>query len=494
MENFILSSTPIEVSDFPNHKEATFLISVLGEYNSNNVLIREDEGEKYHSTIVGYPIVAYLKYDKKGKPEDFGGHELRAKYNSETKKVDYYFATFPIGSVTESWIEERDVEGYEGKKKCILIKSKLWKSRYPEYYKVFDKLWDNGGISSSWEISSSDVKKTAKGKILKAFEFIGNCLLGSSVHGAVKGAGVLEVASNDEFNYELSNAFLNDIKFVNTYANEDVINEVRKGGNNLNKEDDVKTSAVTHEDLWTKVRRAINNANNDKYYNVSIIYPYSFEAYGYSWDRASQEDFVKFSFTVNSDDTVSILSQEEVKMKFAPVTEIEAQVSELQTKLDESEKQIAEAGKLLTESQKEKAELEAQVSELQPYKQKVEEMEEAEKEKELSEKIDQLKTFALEDNLISEEELTSDEKLVQIFAELTLENYETSQEKLEVIKGRKAIQKFKVSKDNSNMEDESLEVSENKNIKKPRTDLNNSESDSIMASATDIMKSWLKKN
>ncbi|GMX64395.1 hypothetical protein Elgi_36640 [Paenibacillus elgii] len=508
MEKFIFSSIPVEVSEFSNHKEVTFLISVLGEYNANNVLIEEEEGEKYHSTIVGYPILAYLKYDKNGRPNDFGGHELRAKHNSETKKVEYYFATFPIGSVTDSWIEEREVAGYEGKRKVILIKSKLWKSRFPEYFKVFDKLWDNGGISSSWEISSSDVKKTAKGKILKAFEFIGNCLLGSSVQGAVKGAGVLEVASEDEVNYELSNALLNDIKNVDNQANissisistdsnqeddkEDIDNYIdlsnNEGGSELGKEGQIKTSAVTHDDLWNKVRRAVSNANSDKYYNVSIIYPYAFEAYGYYWDRASQEDFVKFNFTVNSDDTVSITSQEDVKMKFVPVSEFESQLSELQAKLDDAEKQIAEAGKLLTDATKDKEVLETQVSELQHFKEKVEEMEKAEKERELADKKEELKTFALKDNLISEADLESDDQLAQIFTELTLDTYETSQEKIEVIKGRRAIAKFKETSTNQD-----LETSQVHAIKKPKTDLNNSDSDAIKVSAKDIIRGWIGK-
>jgi hypothetical protein len=503
LENFVLSSLPIEVSDFPNHKEATFLISVLDEYNANNVLIQAEEGEKYHSTIVGYPILAYLKYDKEGKPDDFGGHELRTKYNTETKKVEYYFATHPIGSVIESWIEEREVDGYEGKKKTILIKTKLWKSRFPEYFKVFDKLWDKGRISSSWEISSSEAEKTARGKILKAFEFIGNALLGSSVIGAVHGAGVLEVAENDEMNYELSNAFLNDVKSENistlpdsdTSENDKVdINKYNinsnEGGKDLKKEDQNEVSALTDNDLYRKVRKALNSLNEDKYFYVSMLYPYEFKVVAYTWERSSEEDFITFTYTVNSDDTISIVSQTDVKMKFIPVTEINSQISELQSKLAEANKEIAEAGKLLIEATKEKEVLEAEVEKLTPFKEKVDEMEQAEKVRILTEKKEELKTFTLEDSLISEEELESDEKLVSIFAELTIENFESAQEKIEVIKGKRAIEKYKASK--SENKDE-LDTSEVKNEKKPKTDLNNSDSDSIMFSAADIIKGLIAK-
>lgn len=502
-ESIILSSLPIEVGEFPNHKEVTFLISVLDEYNLNGVLIEKAEGEKYHNTIVGYPILAYLKYDKDGKPEDFGGHELRAKFNSETKEVEYYFATHPIGSVLESWIEKREVDGYEGEKDCILIKTKLWKSRLPEYFKVFDKLWDKGEISSSWEISVSKSEKTNKGKVLKEFEFIGNCILGTTVTGAVKGAGVLEVASADKLNFELSNALLSDILnsdsddiINNNYIGESHIESSNNEGSNeeLSKnkkvvEDTKDVSALTENDLHRKVRKAINSLNEEKYFYLSIIYPYEFTAIAHTWDRESEEDFVKFKYTVNSDDTISITSQTNVKMKFVETETLDNQLSELEEKIKTYESDIAEAGKSITTLTKEKEDLETQISELNKYKEQVEEMEKAENERILSEKKEELKSLALEDELIESSELEEDETLKQIFSELTLENFEASQEKIEVIKGRRAIEKFKQSKQ---VEESELETSESKEGKaNPKRNLN--DSDEMLVSATDAMKAFLSK-
>ena len=508
MENFIFSSTPIEVSEFTNHKEATFLISVLDEYNSNKVLIEKDEGDKYHGTIVGYPILAYLKYDKDGKPEDFGGHELRAKYNSESKEIEYYFATHPIGSVTESWIEEREVDGYKGKKNVILIKTKLWKSRFPEYFKVFDKLWEDGNISSSWEISASKSEKTSKGKKLKEFEFIGNCLLGSKVTGAVKGAGVLEVASDNELNYDLSNAFLQDIRnttVVSTLSDNNSVDDIEQnqdevninlsneGGNeNMGEENQKELSALTDNDLYRKVRKAINSANENKYYYLSQLYPYELKAIAYEWDRESEEDFVQFTYSVNSDDTVSITAQEDVKMTFVPKTQIEAQIAELEEKVTNTEKEVAEAGKSITELSKEKEELETQIAELTKYKEKVEELEQAEKERELASKKEELKSFTLEDSLIAEEEIEEDETLKTIFSELTLENFELSQEKIEVIKGRKAIAKFREKKLTPNQEEVQVSEVEQQEKTKVKTDLNNGDADGVLT-ASDIMKQYLLK-
>ena len=107
-ERIILESRPISISSFTNYKEAIFLISVLDEPDLANRIIPEDAGEEYHQTIIGYPIVAKLKKNILGQPIDFGGHELVIEKTSDGRKKSH-FNTVPIGSVTDSWIEEREV-------------------------------------------------------------------------------------------------------------------------------------------------------------------------------------------------------------------------------------------------------------------------------------------------------------------------------------------------------------------------------------------------
>lgn len=468
MENIVLSSMPIELSDFPNHKEAIFLISVLDEYNLNNVLIEKSEGEKYHKTIIGYPIVAYLKYDANGKPDDFGGHELRAKYNKETKQIEYYFATYPIGSVIDAWIEEREVDGYKGLKSVVLIKTKLWKSRLPEYFKVFDKLWESGKISSSWEISVIESKKTKKGKVLKAFEFIGNCLLGSTVDPAVPGAGVLEVASNDEINYELSKAFAEDIKVLKADQNmsnseiddESVINtddiENNEGGTDMNKPIDVQSNlaSMTDNDLYNKIRKAINanSDNTNKWYYIARVYPYEYRVIAYEWDRQSDDDYVEFSYSVLSNEEISINSQKEVKMVFIPKETYDAEKAEYEEKINKLDKDFKEASEAVVELTSQKEELNKQIEEFSEYKAKFEEIQRAEQEKELAKKQEELKAFALENELIASAELDENEDIKKIFAELSLENYEESKEKIKYIKYERAFNKLQASKNNQKIE------------------------------------------
>lgn len=209
-ENFILNSKPLEVASYKNYKEATFLISVLDQPDLYGRIIPKESGEKYCKTIIGYPIVAKLKKNIFGQVSDFGGHELievKAKNGKKKKK----FATQAIGSVLDAWTETREVEGYDGEQECILCKAKLWTSRFPEYFKVFDKLWEQGKISSSWELTASKVEEQGENKIYKIFEFIGNCVLGSGHVGAVPGSGVIEYAELEDYETELAEALEKDM-------------------------------------------------------------------------------------------------------------------------------------------------------------------------------------------------------------------------------------------------------------------------------------------
>ena len=204
----------IEVASHKNYREATFLISVLGEPDAYNRIIPEDVGEKYAKTIIGYPIVAKLKKNIFGEASDIGGHEVyevKLKNGRKQKR----FGTIPIGSVLDAWVEERELDDFDEPKKCILCSTKLWSSRFPEYFKVIDKLWEKGGISSSWELTASKVEEKDGFKIYKVIEFIGNAILGSGHVPAVKQSGILEYAEFEDYETELANALEKDMYDMN---------------------------------------------------------------------------------------------------------------------------------------------------------------------------------------------------------------------------------------------------------------------------------------
>ncbi|MED3562258.1 hypothetical protein [Bacillus xiapuensis] len=461
--------------------------------NANNVSLNRDKIDNWLSTLNFKPVVGKIITRFDGK-RDFSGHNAKIveevdENGNKIKTVE--FDTSAFGSFYETSIETIDDVEY------IVAKSKVWK-RFKEAYSILKKRAEsNKGLKTSWEITVSEShQENIDGKDVKVVddgEFIGHCLLGEFVTPAYKNSGVLEVAStiaDDELAIALSQDML--LLSENNLNDTDDINISNEGGNeDMGKEKEKELSALTDNDLYSKVRKAINSVDESNWYYVSMLYPYDYKAVAYTWDRESEEDFVEFTYTVNSDETISVTAQQNVKMTFVAKATINTKVAELETKLSETEKEIAEAGKSITELSKEKEELEVQVSELAKYKEKVEELEAAEKERELSEKREEFKSLALEDNLITSEELESDEQLSTLISELTLDNLEVSQEKLEVIKGKRAIAKYKEAQLSAKQEQEQIEVSEVKEQPKAKSDLNNGESDGVLTSH-DVIKLMIK--
>lgn len=201
-KTILLSSKPVEISEYKDYKLATFLISVLDEYDLSGRMIPRSVAEKCGETIIGAPILAKLIYDPfTGKPCDFGGHETYWTVDDDGRDV-IKFGTEPIGGVTKQWIESRKIEGFDTPKECLMIQAKIWVSRFPEYAKVLDKLLEEGKVSSSWELTVHDEEWTSAGRILRDITFIGNCIIG--VYPAVPQAGITEYASVKDNHDELS--------------------------------------------------------------------------------------------------------------------------------------------------------------------------------------------------------------------------------------------------------------------------------------------------
>lgn len=201
-KTILLSSKPVEISEYKDYKLATFLISVLDEYDLNGRMIPRSVAEKCGETIIGAPILAKLIYDPfTGKPCDFGGHETYWTVDDDGRDV-IKFGTEPIGGVTKQWIESRKIEGFDTPNECLMIQAKIWVSRFPEYAKVLDKLLEEGKVSSSWELTVHDEEWTSAGRILRDITFIGNCIIG--VYPAVPQAGITEYASVKDNHDELS--------------------------------------------------------------------------------------------------------------------------------------------------------------------------------------------------------------------------------------------------------------------------------------------------
>lgn len=464
-ENFILESQLLEVASHTNYKEATFLISVLGEPDGYNRIIPEDVGEKYAETLIGYPIVAKLKKNIFGQPSDFGGHELYEVKAKNGKKVKR-FGTIPIGSVLNAWVEERELDGYDDPKKCILCKTKLWSSRFPEYFKVLDKLWKDGHVSSSWELSALKSEKKDGFTIFKAIEFIGTCILGSTRTPAVPEGGILEYAELDDSEIKLAEALEKDLADSKLDDNEkeeiDLAEKTKKdqsvedteGKNTSNvdetekenkkdtaecgtkkkkktttaeieseepavaensseseneteSQDETQTASLTQNDLLQKISCACRKSANCDWGYVSYWFPEDKTVWFVAGNRESELDYKLFTYEVDNDE-VAVSEPQDVKLTVS-VTEVNSVIAEkdkkigdLTAELEIKEDAIIKAGETMNK-------LKVEISELKPYKEAADKAEQARVEAEIAEVKETLKNNMLKNNLFTEEEVASAE-------------------------------------------------------------------------------------
>lgn len=428
-EKIILSGVPIEVAEFETYKLATFLISVLDEYDLYKRMIPKESGELYHSTIVGFPILAKLVTDYAGNPIDFTGHEMKIVVGKDGKPKAK-FGTTAIGSVVKSWIEDREVAGYDGEKSCIMIQAKLWTDRYPEYFKVLDKLWADGNVKSSWEIRVAEYVKTSAGKILKVFSFIGNTLLGTKHIGAVPGAGVYEYAEMDKdcVEVELAEALSRDMVQASAVQSAELIEEdkILKNTDKVQAPivepvenvpavsevdsaietptevaNDTEVSALTEWDLRKKIQNACR-AKLDKWCWISFHFPLDKTVWVEVEDRTSELDFVMFTYD-GTDDEIVLSEPTPVKL-VAAVRDINSAIAERDAALIKANEKIQS--------------LNSDIAELQPFKEKFEQAECERIEAETEAKRNALAEYACKSGFIAKEELESDNQIKACVAEL----------------------------------------------------------------------------
>lgn len=471
-ENFVLNTKPISIASYKNYKEAVFLISVLGQPDLYGRIIPVDVGEKFHKTIIGYPVVAKLKKNIFGQPSDFDGHcivEVKAKNGKKIKK----FTTMPIGAITDSWIEEREVEGYDGEQKCILIKTKLWTSRFPEYFKVFDKLWEQGKLQSSWELTSTKTEKDGDNIIYKVIEFIGNCCLGSGKVPAVQGSGVIEYAEAelDDYDTELAEALEKDMANLNINneekeefelaekeKKEPTSENTQKGKDtqstdNTNKDSTVNTeknkdtaecgtkkkktscaeveteektpevASLTDRDLFRKISEACRKScTGCNWGYISFWFPEE-KTVWYKPDYAeTQLDYQLFTYEVVDDD-VTVSEPQDVKLT-VQVTDVNTTIAEKDSKIGALTAELEIKNEAVINAGEKINKLNVEISELRPYKEAAEKAEKERIETEIAEAKEKLKNDMLKTKLFAEEEIAGAEiaELIEARNETAVKN------------------------------------------------------------------------
>lgn len=460
-ENFVLNSKLLEVASYKNYKEATFLISVLDQPDLMERIIPKESGEKYCKTIIGYPIVAKLKKNIFGQISDFGGHELIEVKATNGRKVKK-FNTTPIGVVMDAWTETREVEGYDDEQECILCKAKLWTSRFPEYFKVFDKLWEQGKVSSSWELTATKVEEQDGFKIYKIFEFIGNAILGVCHSPCVPQAGVIEYAEFNDYDTELAEALEKDLVDLDIENEDkedvDLAEKDKKDTPVEDTENKEKTNPETVEDSECKKKKdtaecepkkkkadcaeaedvADNVANEpveneadstetasltdgDLYRKISeackaVVGCWGYISYWFPEDKVvwykpdnaeTQLDYKVFTYEV-VDDEVTVSEPQDAKLTVAitdvnsVIAEKDAKIGALTAELEIKDDAVIKAGEKINK-------LNVEISELKPYKEAADKAEQERVEAEIAEAKEVLKSNMLKNNLFTEEEISKPE-------------------------------------------------------------------------------------
>ena len=388
------------------------------------------------------------------------------KSRQKTEKKVKRFGTIPIGSVLNAWVEERELDGYDTQKKCILCKTKLWSSRFPEYFKVLDKLWKDGHVASSWELSALKSEEKDGFTIFKAIEFIGTCILGSTRTPAVPEGGILEYAELDNSETELAEALEKDLAdsklddnekeeidlAEKTKKDQSVEDTEEKNTSNVDEtekeekdkkdtaecgtkkkkktttaeidpeepdvaenssepenesEDETQTASLTQNDLLQRISRACRKSVNCDWGYVSYWFPEEKTIWFVADNRESELDYKLFTYEVDNDE-VTVSEPQDVKLTVS-VTEVNSVIAEkdkkigdLTAELEIKENAIIKAGETMNK-------LKVEISELKPYKEAADEAEHARVEAEIAEVKETLKNNMLKNNLFTEEEVASAE-------------------------------------------------------------------------------------
>lgn len=284
MENKIIldSNYKVEISEIqndPTYMEVKFIICDFST-NRNGVRLNREKIEEWKDTLITKPLVGKIQFNNRNNEEDFTTHQAKKIYkHDENGKIiqTYKFGTEAFGVFTEVNIETIDEIEY------ITATARIWR-RFEQACEIIQNRFDNNiPLGTSWEINILDESKDSEGRIINEGVFFGLALLGKNVTPAYESndSSMLEMVAEQEEN-ELAEAILEDIKSINQEelsssktenSVEDNLKDELKGGNiDMAEENKTEISALTMDDLYEKLRKAINKITStgddwkDKYY------------------------------------------------------------------------------------------------------------------------------------------------------------------------------------------------------------------------------------
>lgn len=443
MNNITLYSSQVylaEDNSNPDSYIAKFVICDFG-CNKNGYALSRDGIDSWLSTLKNKPLVGKIKMRIDGS-YDFTGHNMkiveRIDENGNTYQ-DAEFDTDAFGSFFDVSIEKINDKEY------IVASCEIWKRFHKACSIIINRIKD-GTLHTSWEIS---VEKSHQGivdglmaTIVDAGRFIGHCLLGKNVEPAYDSSGLLAIAESN-YDIEIANALSEDI------LSQDLIKENNKEGQsemakqnnavvagnvtetptntgsdastatvdntnqstqattseNVGTENQpVKTTAqLTEWDLRNKIWEACKKKLG-KWCYVSYHFPVEKEAWCEYDGAESQLDYVRFTYTVGEDESITVSEPEYVKLTVS-IAEINTKISELNKEVETVKAELDLKNEAITKASETIQNLNTQISELTPYKEQVEVAEKKKIEEKIAAEKESLKQKLLKGNLFTEAEI-----------------------------------------------------------------------------------------
>lgn len=438
MNNIILDSNyKIEISeiqDDPTYMDVKFIICDFST-NRNGVRINRNTIDDWKDTLITKPLVGKIQFNNQNMEDDFTTHQAKKIYKrDDSGKViqSYEFGTDAFGVFTDVDIE--DIDGID----YITATARIWR-RFTKACDIIQNRFENDiPLGTSWEISILDESTDEEGRIINNGIFMSHCLLGRTTTPAFESndSSMLEVAEEQE--NELAAAILQDIKQINKEEElssvetsdislvEDKLKQNKGGIIDMEKQNKAELSALTMDDLYDKLRKAIAQATStlDKYYYISYVYPIDFKVLARSYDDVDSK-FIEFTYSVSENGDVSITGQQEVEMVFVPKSENDSVISELQNKLSEKETEIStkvdeivKLGETIQSLNASISEKDKEIAEFEPIKQQIAEEEAKKKTEEETAKKKCLSEMLVSSKYFTAEEVEKSEELQTMISEL----------------------------------------------------------------------------
>lgn len=424
--------TVIDVAEHSTYLELTSRVCYYDEPNLNNDMLPFDDlTEERAKTLINMPVQARYRTSPNGEPT-FSGHEMVKKKDGSIE-----FKTSSIGTHTEIYIENDnvDVNGTIKNLPCLFAKYRIWK-RYKNVVAAVQRLFNLGKLYSSWELNTYQYIFDRGIRKVTDYEFLANTLLGFEYAYPSYGisANAISMAEFKDNQLMIAEALSQDLLDENNNNNkeEDLLSKKNESSvvdenivasesetpvsetndnttassntDNTNNEQHTTDSAqLTDYDLRDKLRDTCR-VKLGKWCWVSFLFPNEKEVWCEYDGRDTELDYVKFTYEVADDDTITVSEPEYVKLTVS-VAEINTKISELEKEISTVKAELDIKNVAITKASETIQDLNVTISELKPFKEQAEIAEQKRIEIEIAEDKKRLTSKLLKGNLFSESEI-----------------------------------------------------------------------------------------